>query len=71
MLEIVGTIITVIAVAGVILNNRMRRECFILWLISNLVSALIHISVGVWSLAARDLIFFVLAIDGFIRWGRR
>ena len=68
MLEIIGTITTVIAVAGVILNNRKIRWCFVLWMVSNFLSAVIHINTGVWSLVVRDLIFLVLAIEGYRLW---
>ena len=58
------------AVVGVILNNRRLRFCFILWIISNALSAAIHAEMYVWSLFVRDIIFFVLAIEGWIKWGK-
>jgi hypothetical protein len=36
--EIIGTAATVLAVAGVVLNNRRRRACFAVWLVSNALS---------------------------------
>ena len=69
-MEIVGTVITVIAVAGVLLNNHRRRECFYLWLVSNLLSASVHLTAGMYAMTARDLIFFALAIHGLIHWSR-
>ena len=38
-IEIIGWIVTVIAVYGVLLNNRRRRACFAVWLVSNTLSA--------------------------------
>lgn len=70
ILEVLGTLITIAAVIGVLFNNRRRLECFYIWLVTNGVSAGIHIAVGVYSLAARDAIFFVLAIEGLVRWRR-
>lgn len=68
MIEVVGIVCTVIAVAGVVLNNRKMRECFWLWMVSNLISAGLHVWLGLWSLAVRDAIFFVLAIEGVWMW---
>lgn len=69
-MEIIGLIITLISVAGVLLNNARRRECFLLWLFSNALSACVHGVAGMYSLAARDVIFFVLAIHGLYAWRR-
>ena len=69
--EAVGWTVTVIAVTGVVLNNRRRRACFVVWMVSNLLSAGLHGYAGIWSLAARDVIFFVLAIHGLICWSRK
>ncbi len=69
--EIVGWTVTVIAVAGVIFNNHRRRACFGLWLISNALSAGLHLHAGMWALATRDAVFFVLAIHGFLCWSKK
>jgi len=71
MIELVGTIITVVAVTGVWLNNHKNRACFYLWLLSNSLTAGIHLYLGVYSLFARDLIFLVLAIHGLYQWGKK
>lgn len=68
MIELFGAIATVLAVAGVLLNNRRRINCFYLWLISNAICAVLHACTGLWSLCIRDVIFFVLAIEGIYRW---
>lgn len=67
--EIIGIVATVLAVAGVITNNRRLRLCFLLWLVSNGLTGGIHVHAGIWSLVARDTIFFVLAIVGWFKWG--
>jgi len=69
--EIVGIIAMGFAVTGVIANNRKLRFCFILFLISNTLSGGIHAHIGIWSLLLRDTIFFVLAIEGWFKWGRK
>ena len=66
--EIFGIIATILAVAGVLLNNRLDRNCFYVWIVSNCIVLGIHFKSGLWSLAVRDFIFIVLAIEGLIRW---
>ena len=71
IIEIVGIIATVLAVVGVITNNRRLRVCFLLWLISNALSGAIHAHAAIWCLVVRDAIFFVLAIEGWFKWGHK
>lgn len=68
MIEIIGTVAGVLAVVGVILNNRKYRWCFLLWIVSNTLSALIHLSQGPWALAVRDLVFLYFAVEGWFLW---
>ena len=69
--EIVGVISTILAVSGVLLNNRKMRFCFIIWIFSNSLSLIIHAQTSVWSLVVRDGIFFILAVEGWIKWGKK
>jgi len=69
--ETAGAVAAGLAVAGVFLNNHRRRVCFILWMISNAATGLIHAYAGLWALLARDLIFLVLAVQGWRLWGRQ
>jgi nicotinamide riboside transporter PnuC len=71
MIELIGSIVTVIALAGAWLNNRHKISCFYLWIVSNLLSAGIHAWPGLWSLTVRDLAFLVLAIEGIWRWRKK
>lgn len=68
MSDWVGYLATVLAVIGVVLNNRMDRRCFIVWTVSNLICLWIHAGAEIWSLAIRDVVFTVLAVDGWRRW---
>jgi len=60
---------TALAITGVILNNARVRECFLLWMVSNLATLIIHYRAKLWGLAVRDLVFLVLAIAGWFMWG--
>jgi nicotinamide riboside transporter PnuC len=70
-IELFGIITTLLAVSGVILNNRLRIECFYLWFVSNLISAVIHAEARIWSLCIRDMIFLILAVEGIWLWSKK
>ncbi len=67
--EMIGWAVTVIAVVGVLLNNRQNRWCFAVWMISNTLSAALHAEAAMWALTARDAIFLMLAVAGWRAWG--
>jgi len=69
-ISMMGWAIAPVAVAGVLLNNARRRECFYLWLLSNGASAAVHAGAGMWGLLARDVVFFGLALHGLWAWSR-
>lgn len=77
LFELIGWLATVGAVAGVVLNNYRLRACFGVWLITNAISATLHIrgyALGdgaMLSLACRDLVFMLLALHGWWAWGRK
>ena len=71
MTEAIGAIAGIVAVAGVVLNNYRMRLCFVFWLASNAMSAGLHVHAGLWSLAARDMVFLALAVHGWLAWGRK
>ena len=70
-LEIIGAVAMVLAVVGVLGNNRRLRWCFLVWMVSNTLSAGIHAYSGIWTLLVRDVIFVILAIEGWVKWGKR
>jgi len=71
IVEIFGIISTTLAVIGVLANNRRLRWCFLVWMVSNGLSLAIHAQAAIWSLLARDAIFLVLAVEGWIKWGKK
>ena len=68
LLEAIGWAVTVIAVTGVVLNNLRNRACFVLWMVSNAMTAAVHGQAGMSGLLARDVIFFGLCIHGLWAW---
>lgn len=71
MIEIAGTIAMVLAVGGVLLNNRKMIACFPIWMVSNAICLGIHATTGVVMLAVRDAVFIALAIAGWRRWRKK
>ena len=70
ILEAVGLVAATLAVVGVLLNNHRYRGCFLVWLVSNALTAGLHAHAGMIALLVRDLIFFALAGHGWWWWGR-
>ena len=66
--EGLGAIAAILAVLGVVLNNRRMICCFYLWIVSNFLSGLIHYDAGLWAMLARDVIFIGLALEGIWKW---
>lgn len=61
---------SLIAIAGVILNNNHRKSCFYLWILSNAVFGGMHIFLQCYSLAGRDFVFLILACHGLYKWSK-
>lgn len=68
-LEIPSAVAGVLAVVGVLCNNRRLRACFAIWLLSNGMCLAVHALAGLWAMAARDGIFMALAVEGWYKWG--
>jgi len=68
--ELLGLVAAGAAIAGVLANNRKRVVCFPLWWVSNALSAILHGQAGMWSLFGRDVVFFLLAVEGWRLWRR-
>ena len=71
MFEIIGVLSGILAVTGVVLNNYRLRACFLVWLVSNVASAVIHAHTQTWALFVRDVVFIGLAVHGFFMWGKK
>jgi nicotinamide riboside transporter PnuC len=68
MIEIISILAGLMAIAGVVLNNRRMRWCFVLWMISNAATLGIHVHSSLWGMAGRDLVFLILAVEGWFKW---
>lgn len=74
MIEIFGIISGLLAVVGVLLNNRMMESCFYVWTVSNFMSLVMHWHArksgakGMVPMMLRDVVFMILAIEGLLKW---
>ncbi len=67
-----GWLAMALSVVGVVLNNYRLWPCFLPWIVSNGISAMLHARRGtrIWSLFVRDLIFLALSVVGLWQWTR-
>ncbi len=56
---------------GAELNARMRVEGFYVWLVSNLVLLIVHVTSGLWELALLDVLYFRINLVGIRHWRAR
>jgi len=74
--ELLGIISLIFAIAGSLLNNRKMIVCFPIWMIANLICFGMHLQIIItlgqgWSLAAKDVAFMYICIDGYFRWRKK
>lgn len=58
-------VVLVVAVTGVLLNNRKIIWCFPVWILSNSLSAGLHVQGEMYGLMWCDVTFIVLAVLGW------
>jgi len=61
-------IITGLSIAGVVLNIKKKRACFILWAVTNFVWMVVDYHAGIYSQAALFCVYFALALWGIYEW---
>lgn len=68
---ILSVIMSVIALAGTVLNAEKNILGFLFWLISNLYMSIRFAYIGEYAQATLFLIYFLLAIRGIIVWQKK
>ncbi len=63
-------IITGFSIIGVVANIYKKRWCFIVWTATNFSWMVVDFIHGLYSQAVLFLVYFVLAIYGWFRWGK-
>jgi nicotinamide riboside transporter PnuC len=64
-------IVTVLSIAGVILNIRKNRFCFWIWAITNGAWCVVDFYHGLYSQAFLFLVYFGLALYGIWEWRKK
>ena len=64
-------IITIIALTGTVLNARQKRSGFLFWIISNAGLSGYNFRIEEYAQSMLFGVYLVLAIYGFINWGKR
>jgi nicotinamide riboside transporter PnuC len=64
-------ILTALSLAGVILNIKKKKSCFIIWAFTNFSWAIVDFRAGLHAQSALFTIYFCLAVWGLIEWGRK
>jgi len=60
--------VTALAIIGVVLNIKKRRECFYVWLFTNSVWMVYDFTLGALAQSALFAVYVGLAIWGIIEW---
>ena len=61
-------LVTILSIIGVVLNIYKRKECFIIWTVTNGAWCIYDFRNGLYPQAALFAIYFVLAIWGLYKW---
>lgn len=71
MIELFAGFGSLLAIVGVVANNHRLRWCFLLWMASNSIAIVVHGINGPIAYVGRDIIFLILAVTGWIKWGAK
>ena len=69
--ELFGWLVTILCLAGTILNVKKSIWCFRLWLVGNLAWFAVDVANGCHSRAFLDAVHFILAAWDLAEWGKR
>jgi len=63
--------LTMVALAGAIMNSQAKKEGFYLWLISNLGFSIYNASIGEWAMSVLFACYLVITINGIRTWNKK
>ena len=61
-------IVTLLSLTGVVLNIHKRRECYLVWLVTNLSWMIYDWMIGAWEQSALFAVYLILSVWGFVKW---
>ena len=62
--------LTLLGIIGVILNIYKIRACFLVWIAGNVGWMIVDFHYGVYAQSALFGIYLILAVIGYIQWGK-
>jgi len=77
MIEVFGIIAFLVAVAGVVFNNKRMIACFYLWAVSNSIGLMLHWlaykadAEGMIPMMCKDVVFLILLVPGWMNWKKK
>lgn len=71
MLQLIAYVVTAASVIGTVVNSFGKRWCFIIWGITNTFWIAYNAAFGSYAQALLYAFNLVMAIIGFIRWGKK
>ena len=60
--------ITILSLLGVVLNIYKRKECFVIWSVTNLSWAIYNWHIRAYEQATLFIVYFALAVWGLVKW---
>lgn len=63
--------VTLVALAGVVLNIEQDSRCFLIWMFTNAAFAIRTFMLGAYEMTVLFTIYFILAIAGVYRWKQK
>ena len=63
-------IVTVAAIVGVGANIHKKQWCFAVWMVTNASWAVYDFSIGAHAQGSLFVVYFALAVYGFVHWGK-
>jgi len=70
-MTVFSSILVVLSISGVILNNHKRIECFYIWMFTNASWFVVDLYYGIYPQAVLFFIYFILAVHGLITWRKK
>ncbi len=64
-------LVSALSLTGVVLNIYHRRECFVIWALTNGVWVVYDWKIGAYEQAALFGVYWLLAIWGLIKWKKK
>ncbi len=66
--KIIMWIVTIFSILGIVLNIYKRKECFVVWSLTNFIWAMYDWHIGAREQSVLFFVYFLLALWGLYKW---